>query len=104
MGGRGPLTSLHLPPSTVAITLAARVALKARLYRCMPSSSLATTGMAVATAIASNATSMTRATRPELSERYLADITLTGGCGLNSRGHAAKRMAEPQVSTSGRRS
>ncbi len=69
MGIIGPDRSLQRPPSTVAITPAARVALKARLYRCMPPSSRATTGMAVATAIASKATSMTRATRPTLSAR-----------------------------------
>ncbi|GAA2864598.1 hypothetical protein GCM10020220_062380 [Nonomuraea rubra] len=70
MGRSGPRTSLHRPPSTVAITLAARVALKARLYRDMPSSSRATTGMAVATAMASKACNVTSATSPMLSARY----------------------------------
>lgn len=70
IGGSGPRTSLHRPPSTVAITLAASVALKARLYRCMPPRSRATTGMAVATAMASNACNITRATSPTLSARY----------------------------------
>lgn len=78
MGGSGPFTSLHRPPRTVAITLAARVALKARLYRGIPPRSAATTGMAVATAMASKAVSMMSATRPILKDRYFRERTPAG--------------------------
>ncbi|GAA0913391.1 hypothetical protein GCM10009560_05390 [Nonomuraea longicatena] len=61
------------------MTLAASVALKARWYRWLPPSSRATDGMAVTTAIASNAVSITRATRPTLRARYRRDTTLSGG-------------------------
>ena len=68
-GAIGPLTSLHLPLSTVAITPAAIAPLNASPYSAYPSSSRATTGMAVATARYSKATRERKATIPTVSAR-----------------------------------
>jgi hypothetical protein len=65
----GPRASLHTPASTIPITLVASGSPNASAYPATPSSAAATVGIAVATAIASNAPSETRATEPTVSAR-----------------------------------
>src|SRR4051812_28078737 len=72
----GPTRPHRSPARTIDTRETARNALKPQAYNDRPSRSRTTTGIAVATAMASNAMARTRATMPAVRRRYGRETTL----------------------------
>ena len=80
-GTTGPRRSDTSPAMAIPSRLVVRKTEKARPYCCRPPSSRAATGIAVATAIASNATATTTPTTPTTSEAELRPSRRGGAAG-----------------------
>src|SRR4051812_30368748 len=79
-GKTGPRRSLQPPAATIPTTPLARGAAKESAYSATPSSSAATVGITVVTAVASKATNAHRANMPTVVAAYVGDISRGGAC------------------------
>src|SRR5829696_6987918 len=86
--GRGERRSPTSPPTTMPTTEAMRKALKGHAYQATPSSSATALGIAVPTAIASKAMSVTSVSRPIVVRRWTASQML-GATLLSTNGPTA---------------
>ena len=89
--GRGDRRSPTSPPTTMPTTEVMRKALKGQAYQATPSSSATALGIAVPTAIASKAMSVTRVSRPIVVRRWPASQML-GATVLSTNGPTTCRL------------